>query len=369
MQPWLIEPRDPLIVRDGRPFDTSPGSRARTLGFPLPSTVAGVARTRAGLDGAGRFAGDPHRLLEYRVRGPLLVAIEGEPIEFFAPAPADAVMMNGARVHRLRPEPLREHELTNLDGRLQPMFMVSETKGKPEGMPAYWRWEYFERWLLNPADAAVTPEELGTNGPVRECRTHVAIQSESLTAVEGALFQTSGLEFHYVPRGATLHDGRRLAIAIETDAPIRPGLAPLAGERRLVCWRAGAPFPGYPPELPDRIARSRACRLVLLTPAYFSRGYLPEWICSERQGVTAGVKAAAVNRPVVASGWDLKRGTPKPTRRLAPAGSAYFMALQGDEASIRAWVQELWMQSVSDDEQGRRDGFGLAAIGVWEDHG
>ncbi|MFZ2521089.1 MAG: type III-B CRISPR module-associated Cmr3 family protein, partial [Anaerolineae bacterium] len=31
MKTWLIEPRDPLIFRDGRPFSASPGARAKTL--------------------------------------------------------------------------------------------------------------------------------------------------------------------------------------------------------------------------------------------------------------------------------------------------------------------------------------------------
>ena len=52
---WLIEPIDPLIVRDGRPFGPTPGARARTLPFPFPQTIAGAVRTRDGLDANGRF--------------------------------------------------------------------------------------------------------------------------------------------------------------------------------------------------------------------------------------------------------------------------------------------------------------------------
>lgn len=55
MELWIIEPRDPLIARDGRPFGPYPGARARPLNFPFPSTIAGGLRTRAGQDQSGRF--------------------------------------------------------------------------------------------------------------------------------------------------------------------------------------------------------------------------------------------------------------------------------------------------------------------------
>ena len=55
MTVWLIEPRDPVIFRDGKPFNASPGAHAKTLSFPFPATAAGATRTRAGLDTSGRF--------------------------------------------------------------------------------------------------------------------------------------------------------------------------------------------------------------------------------------------------------------------------------------------------------------------------
>ena len=42
----LIEPRDPVIFRDGKPFAL--GLSARSIGFPMPSTVIGAIRTRCG---------------------------------------------------------------------------------------------------------------------------------------------------------------------------------------------------------------------------------------------------------------------------------------------------------------------------------
>ena len=73
-----------------------------------------------------------------------------------------------------------------------------------------------------------------------------------------------------------------------------------------------------------------------------------------------------MDRPVV-SGWDLAQGRPKETKRLAPAGSVYFLELAGEREDIRRWCDEAWLNCVGDGAQDRRDGFGLAALGTWED--
>jgi len=75
--------------------------------------------------------------------------------------------------------------------------------------------------------------------------------------------------------------------------------------------------------------------------------------------------AAALSRYQTISGWDYEKGTPKPTRRLVPAGSVYFLNLEG-VADIEAFVNAVWLQAISDDDQSRLDGFGLALLGAWD---
>src|SRR6266446_8460346 len=105
---WIIEPHDPLIVRDSRPFVPDPGARASSLPFPFPSTTAGGVRTRAALDDNGffKFPNDQNRpevqeqlnrLKQLRVRGPLLVQLtaDGRDIvsnQWLVPAPRDALL-------------------------------------------------------------------------------------------------------------------------------------------------------------------------------------------------------------------------------------------------------------------------------------
>jgi len=384
MPTWIIEPRDPLIARDGRPFGPQPGARAATLRFPFPSTTTGGVRTRAGLNGHGVFdesAANIDRVKRIGVRGPLLVELDagGAITRWLAAAPADALLLEGTddeHAARLRLAPLEPFAGagTNLPEGLSLVGLPTPDPRKPLGAaPRYWYWPVFEQWLIAPGRDEPALADLGHGGPPSEQRMHVRIARDTLTSVDGALFQTSGLEFTHKASDAGLGAARRLAMAVSSTPDRLDGLAPLAGERRLMAWRKGSEdFPLCPPALRAAIVADKHCRVVLLTPAHFARGYHPTWLLRQRDGVTAELKAVAAQRPQVVSGWDFAasspegRGAPKPTRRLLPAGSVLFLRLQGDAAQIGKWVDNLWMTCISDEEQDRHDGFGLAVLGTWD---
>ena len=134
-------------------------------------------------------------------------------------------------------------------------------------------------------------------------------------AAEGMLFQTRGLQF-YGPKQ------QQFALAVRTDAPLTEEWAGLGGERRLVYWRnVTTPFPEPPADLINTIVTDQHCRIVLLTPAEWQHGFMPQLATLQAQHpVTISVRAVANQRPLVISGWDLAAHAPKPTRRLAPAG-------------------------------------------------
>ncbi|MEI6179173.1 MAG: type III-B CRISPR module-associated protein Cmr3 [Chloroflexales bacterium] len=416
MSIWLIEPRDPLIVRDGRPFGPNPGARAATLPFPLPSTIVGGLRHKAGIDDTGAFDRTAiARVLGLTLRGPLLAELNEETgaiKQFLFPAPADALVLDPldsdkrpegeqphgevhVRVQRLAPRTLSGAPKTNQPDGLD---LIGPPKRVPNKVsskaPRFWHEQAFMAWLTAPAEDATGPlRELGLGAMESDARTHVSVQSETQTAREGALFQTQGLEFTWRDREAAKHDQfltRRLALAAAfeketqpyTPAPFTGGIAPLGGERRLMRWSiVDSSLPKPPDGLFDVLIAARRARVILLTPALFGlagadhpgkhAAYRPplQWI---RGGVVATLKAAAVPRAQVVSGWDMNadnglgksRGKPKRTRRLAPVGAVYFIEWSTN-ADVLAWLNATWMQNVSEDEQDQRDGFGLAAIGVW----
>jgi CRISPR-associated protein Cmr3 len=239
-------------------------------------------------------------------------------------------------------------------------------KAKPESPPRFWYRQAFFAWLLEqPFDWC----EAGHHGPAVDTRLHVRIRPDLGTADEGFLFLTSGLEFARPGRadcggpGRLLSACRRLGLWVDVaDDVDLVGVRPLGGERRLAAWEPGPPAPEPPEGLLERLLVAHRARVVLVTPAAFRRGYLPD----ERSLAGAPVVAVACARPLVVSGWDLERRRPKPTRRLVPAGSVYFVEFPRDwgDREVAAWLRRLWFQNVSDDEQDRLDGYGLATVGV-----
>lgn len=399
MSVWLIEPLDPLIARDGRPAAVG---RFSTVPFPYPSMTAGAVRTRLGSEG-GAFtlpADALEDLKKVEVRGPLLAKLDPETdeiLEWLVPAPRDAAVLRDKdekpAVFALRPRKLDPGEALDSLGEegLLPLATSGEAGASkpPEGIPSFWRWEEMKGWLINPADRQdVDLSSLGIRKLPVETRGNVALRPGERVGMDGMLFQTSGLRFLDLEK----EDGprfslQRLALSVGCPGGMVAGralaleeqIAPLGGERRLARWRQSSQaWPSLPEEVRESIVKNRRARLILLTPAIFNNGALPGWNGKEwpwgDAALKVTVKAACVPRPEVVSGWDLAasngekpKGRPKPTRRLVCAGSVYFVEIEGgSEADVRRWCEKTWLASVSDDVQGRRDGFGMVALGTWE---
>lgn len=368
MNYWLLEPRDPFIARDGRPFHPQPGARARTLPLPLPSTIAGAFRSRAG--------GDPFDknrlpdLLRRSVHGPWLVGLDekGGVIELYFPAPSDVVYQLPDNVkdddskelilHRLAPMSPPAGFKTNLPKALvYPLGLEVPFDGKPARAPAFLRARHFLDWLEGTFSGTISQGELGLGPLELDARLHVALQEGGRTAKEGALFLTEGLVFE--------SRKERLAMLAHTSLDLEPGIGRVGGEGRLSAFRKTKPvLPSCPESIAEKIVRHRACRLVLITPGIFDDGYKPALIDSE--DVRATIVAAAVSSCGSASGWDFDKQRPKPTRRLASAGSVYFVKLDGEESAIRRWVESYWLKSVAEQPQDQRDGWAIAMLGFWD---
>jgi CRISPR-associated protein Cmr3 len=113
--------------------------------------------------------------------------------------------------------------------------------------------------------------------------------------------------------------------------------------------------------------------MALATPAIFAQGWKPGWLNDQltgspwKDGPRLKLVGVSIQRWRAVSGWSLAalpnqpRG-PKPVKRMVPTGGVYFFEVDGGNAASLA---QGWLQPVSDDEQDRRDGFGLAAWGTW----
>lgn len=362
MNTYFLEPHDPLLARDGRPFTA--GGYARTLPFVLPSTLIGLVRTQVGSTG-GSFNPDLiPQLLRLGMRGPLLCQEESQTLYF--PAPRDAVVLkdekDASKKHLFTLQPQEKTPKALLDNDrlgLLPLVLPGNPKGKPVSVPDFWNWNTYQQWLTGTLGEVPHKGIHGLNLE-KDQRIHVSINSDTITAADGMLFGTSSLEFRLNIRSS-------LGLSFRTPATLASGAVPLGGERRLSLLRESAvTWPSCPPEVMQSIVETGRVRLFLLTPARFEQGWKPTWLL-DNKAVQPELKAAAVGRPTVISGWNMKDNAPKDTRRLAPAGSVYYLQLKGDSTQRQAWVNNTWLTCISDKQQDQIDGLGLAALGIWAD--
>ena len=360
-----LDPLAPVIVRSGRPFDNQAGSDPAR--FPPPSTVAGCLRTAW-----ARATGQPfgQHLRALAVSGPLLLDRSNQVL---VPKPADAHYFGAgeeASCIRAEPRPFAAGCSSDLPPGLVPVQLTREREGKPDKGPLWWSL----RDLLDfrrGNDISLGGLKKRGWSPAGERRTHVAINRERGAADEGKLFQTEGLVLDGGKCGDAAQGGLRLLA--RCGEVLRSGLVHLGGERRLAALepQPSSTWPTLPAGWLQDIAHAGGVCLTLLTPAIFSTGFRPGWLDEELIGsppvapkLTLQLHAVAVDRWQPHSGWDLAAGKPRPTRKLAPAGATYWFRIV-DGADEEA-LKHLWLANVSDEEQDRRDGFGLALPSAWQ---
>ncbi len=347
MSLWIAEPRDTLVIRDAKHEFSGMGAR-RSLTMPYPSTTAGLARTRIGSDAGGIFTMSVPEARAIPVCGPWLARLgaNDEVDQWLFPTPADALWFpaeEGLARYRLSPETPPAGVQTSSKLPRAPRPATALPAGKPAERPALITGKALQSWLVAPEASGVVPATHLAEHMREELRTHVAIEGQGRTAKEGALF--SEVQRRFVTEARTRHAvGFRCA-----DPRLQPGLVQLGGERRLSSLRRSAE-----PLLPETQLSGGLLRVILLTPAIFADGYLPQ----EAKIAGATVVAACVGRPVPISGWDFEKRGAKAIRRMAPAGSVYWVD------APEGWANAQHLNCISDDPQDRLDGFGLCAVGV-----
>lgn len=364
-----LTPRDPVIIRDGRPFGAASGRRMVSLPWPTPSLLAGTVRTALGKRLGGGFdAAMVGRLKSVEVAGPFPVA-DGR---LYLPAPADAHRRGGG-LWAARPV---ADGGTDLPDGLRPVCLPADrADGKYEPVPAWWAADVLAEWLATPAHHLTQLDDTARflDAPAPDERTHLEIDPATFAAKDGLLFSTAGLPLD--PMRAGVGDTRLTARVRAAEAVTLSALHPFGGERRLIDIRPDDTAPSWecPPAVRAALTQVEpggGVRMVLATPAMFAPGWRPGWLNAEngRVGVVPGTTVrvrlvgVANERPQHVSGWSYEIHGPKPVRRLVPAGGVYFFELvSGDPAELSG----RWLEPVSDAPADRTDGFGLAVWGVW----
>ena len=376
-QTWyLIEPQAPLVFRSGKPFGA--GSRDGA-NFPWPSALAGLLRTQI-MDARGLqpWNNIAHReeLQALSAAGPFPVECErGRPVEVWLPKPADAVLLHdevtGTTSYvRLSPGRFADGAGSDLPAGLAPVVFENKSKGKPQPGPAWWPTSALLDWAQGkPVDVEAIAQRCSAQPWQVERRTHVGIDRTTFASETGRLFQTEGLDFGAARQEEGGWQDRHFALMARGPAGIAAGSVTFGGERRM-SWLA--PHAGETLSQPAGWAKRlmTGFAITLATPALFADGWKPGWLDADLCGEVPGIpglrvklRAAALERWQGISGWDLAAQKPRATRKAVAAGATYwFDVLAGTPDQL----EQLWLASLSDNAQDRRDGFGIALTRPWQ---
>lgn len=393
MQYYLINPKDPLVIRSGRPFEEI--SDAQAARFPPPSTIAGALRNIY-----ARSNNKPlnSTLLGIAVTGSLAVKIStnGDALteeNILVPKPADVQYFYDKDTditHLVRSKPMAfaAGEGCDLPSGLLPLFAEKTKAGKSVSGPNWWSIKDLEKWRKG---EEVSFDDIIKNGwtPTEpDIRTHIAINDQSRNAESGKIFQTTGLTMWQMPQVDNPSMGKpfpehsiALLAGIDGEIPTKT-MMNLGGERRLAEVEPCGLWPKMPYDLVQTIKDAKGFTLTFLTPALFKNGWLPSWLKeSPDESVLTGkppcckslhirLRAAALDRWIPQSGWDLANRQPRAAQKMIPAGATYWFEIIGDVTDDD--IRSLWLAHLSDDSaegnQNNHNGFGLAFPAAYKFH-
>jgi CRISPR-associated protein Cmr3 len=386
-----LVPRDGFFCKDGRGWYTTGLGRGHGTTWPWPSTVLGALRSAwgRGLEQrvGRRLDGEDWRERTREIalgaslalRRPL--GTDWAPAHRVWPAPADARKLKGrAHLVALRPRPPDPGKPRTLGRDDDPArealwhAIAEEEAEKPEELEPWWGEEQLVAWLAG-EELPAEPGDGRFRLP-RRLQTHVTIRPERLTAEEGRLFAHDVVETLESPPLDKQEPGAEWAIGVEVvlPDPSLPGRGRLGADGRLVGIE---PLTERLFEPPTRLLAafgrgSSGIRLVVVTPACFADGWLPDGLKRDDEvirghlpGIEAELvlRAAIVNRPIHVSGWDMAANRPKSVSRMVPSGSVYFLARNDGGRFGEVEARALWLAALGSRTE---EGYGRVVPGVWD---
>jgi len=384
-----LHPLDVLYLRGNRLFEGA-GAHGEALMPPWPSVVAGAIRSRMladdGIDleafASGAGIDDPHLHAAlgtpaepgaFRISAFTLACLasrsnegDGRVFEPTLACPADLVIADDKGLgdaSYLQPRTLAVATSAGLP--MAPVLAASQMARAVKGL-----WLRASGWLAWLEGAPITAKHVMRSSALWQTdpRLGIALDPGRRTAGEGQLYTAETLAFHEGVSFAAKVDG---ADGLLPDS----GLVRLGGDGRGAAVQApSVQWPEPPDAVWSRIETERRFRLLLTTPGIFADGWrLPgvdaEGLWHGPEGVRARLVSAAVPRMGVVSGWDLALWHPKAARRVAPAGTVYWLdQLQGGTSGLRKLAtQGLWacMAQNQIDAGCRAEGFNNVQVAAW----
>lgn len=366
----VIEPLDPVFFRDGKPFEKGEDSWASSLALPLPSTILGAFRSlylshrpipRENLN----TQNDPSTNL--RIQGIFLRSHNST----FVPLPNDLVKRkmdsSNDSLLELVMSPTNSLQTSNQSKTVLPEGHLDCFLGSSENVEAV------QHGLLSLADledyleqeATIYPLETLENRIVSEPKVGIGRNLHSHQANEGQLYRVQ------------MQRWKDLQLIVDLDVSaldevqqdwFKEGWIKLGGEGKVAHFQKWQSHPIAFSK--PKLKQGDRFKLYLLTPSVFQRGWLPKWIDPQTKKSTDYFKScrlklitAAIGKPVLISGFDMKANRPRGKQQGVPAGSVYYFEVEDVQKSEgQELIDKLHYKSIAEDSEMNRAGFGVTLV-------
>lgn len=376
MRALLLRPVDTFFFRDHKPF--SMGEVAKATGWfpPRPGTVYGALRSayihrhsdfRTFYKGNDpkikRWMGTPEKHGDFSIRSVWLYDAQGVVL----PLPLDYQVVKTEKGEKALPLILRQEDekenwaSVGTEWRLY----ASGNEKSASSADAYlsesvWR----EKAAFHRDISSIARADRWLQ---REPKIGIARDNLTMRAREGMLYQLPMHRFKEQGKGTTgllvlcdrapsFDDVRYVLLGGEG----RPWhLTTLQRDRFLYSKEEEE-------KLIQQIQERQMARIILLTPAIWERGTRPKCYDEETQEWDLGgdlrvkLLTAAVGRPLVIGGWDMKKNRPKRRQYAVPAGSVLIVKVKKEQAE--QLVRTIHSKKLTDDLE--HEGYGCAVCGT-----
>jgi CRISPR-associated protein Cmr3 len=367
----FIEPNDVLMFRDGKPFSRGDDHYARGIFPPFPSTFYGAIRSKILSEKYPQYESYQKGVMpddikieigtnsaygSLTITNFILARRESKGINPIFPIPKDIVKIKGKDkkdLFILKPEEQLKNQINfNLPvASLTNLWLKNEDPFEEIN-------DFISLKMLDKYLQGDIPDETIDKNDLYQKEERVGIAKDRIrkAAATGLLYS---VEYFRLKQEV----GFIVELSGVKSLP-KEGLLRLGGDHRSAFYKEVS-FQMLDAEvIKKKVNNTRRFKLILLTPAIFNNGWLPDWIdVRSGEGLINGISlkavSAAIGKPLYAGGFDFVKGKPKDMKKAVPQGSVYYFEIT--HGSTDEVFNTFWLRSISTDKQ--KEGFGISIIG------
>jgi len=350
-----IDSMDTLFFRDGKPFTMSEETWADAVFPPYPSVIYGALRSAYFAEHIDELEkanqdDDPTKGLKIKSM------CYGIGNDIYLPLPMDCVKEKDNKDKPVKVSILSMRKNESLNSCPTEYLLYDKDGRKVENEPnGLIRISMLKKYLsqseehfsIQKLDDYVLPEP----------KIGIGISKETGTSEESKLYRVD-------MRRLSNKKNDKVSIIVDFEGFGLPekGMMKLGGEGKAVSYEKYSKDLSIDVTIPTE----NRFKIYLLTPAIFKKGWLPKWIdektlVDEYKGLKLKLLTAAIGKPILIGGFNMKERKPKPMYKAVPAGSVYyFEIIEGD---LQKAFEVFNQKAISDFYH--EQGFGIVFVGIF----